>query len=74
MKILSIGNSFSQDAQKWLHAIALAEKLRSAFERKGYSYLVPNRTNQIFVVMQDENLDKLLSLNCKMLIMIVYIS
>lgn len=41
------------------HAIVLAEKLRSAFERKGYSYLVPNHTNQIFVVMPDEHLDKL---------------
>lgn len=41
------------------HAIVLAEKLREAFERKGYSYLVPNRTNQIFVVMPDEHLDKL---------------
>ena len=41
------------------HAIILAEKLRSAFEAKGYSYLVPNRTNQIFVVMPDEHLEKL---------------
>lgn len=41
------------------HAIALAEKLRSAFEEKGYAYLVPNRTNQIFVIMPDEALAKL---------------
>ena len=41
------------------HAIVLAEKLRSAFESKGYTYLVPNRTNQIFVVMPDAHLEKL---------------
>ena len=41
------------------HAIALAEKLRAAFEAKGYSYLVPNRTNQIFVILPDAHLQKL---------------
>lgn len=41
------------------HAIAMAEKLRSAFEKKGYPYLVPNRTNQIFVILPDEALEKL---------------
>lgn len=41
------------------HAIALAEKLRAAFEEKGYPYLVPNRTNQIFVILPDEHLQKL---------------
>lgn len=41
------------------HAIVLAEKLRSAFEKKGYPYLVPNRTNQIFVILPDEDLEKL---------------
>lgn len=41
------------------HAIALAEKLRCAFEKKGYSYLVPNRTNQIFVIVPDEVLEKI---------------
>lgn len=41
------------------HAIRLAEKLRAAFEEKGYSYLVPNRTNQIFVVLPDKDLAKL---------------
>lgn len=41
------------------HAITLAEKLRAAFEAKGYSYLVPNRTNQIFVILPDAALDKL---------------
>ena len=41
------------------HAITLAEKLRAAFEAKGYPYLVPNRTNQIFVILPDAALDKL---------------
>ena len=41
------------------HAIRLAEKLRKAFEEKGYPYLVPNRTNQIFVILPDEHLEKL---------------
>lgn len=41
------------------HAIVQAEKLRGAFEQKGYPYLVPNRTNQIFVILPDEDLTKL---------------
>lgn len=41
------------------HAISLAEKIRAAFSKKGYSYLVPNRTNQIFVIMPDEHLKAL---------------
>lgn len=41
------------------HAIAMAEKIRTVFEEKGYSYLVPNRTNQIFVIMSDADLEKL---------------
>ncbi|MBE5882926.1 MAG: low specificity L-threonine aldolase [Lachnospiraceae bacterium] len=41
------------------HAIQMAEVLRGAFEEKGYPYLVPNRTNQIFVIMPDEALAKL---------------
>ena len=41
------------------HAIKLAEKLRGAFEKKGYPYLVPNRTNQIFVILPDTALEKL---------------
>lgn len=41
------------------HAIVLAEKLREAFDRKNYSYLVKNRTNQIFVIMPDAHLQKL---------------
>ena len=41
------------------HAIALAEKLRGAFERKGYGFVAPNHTNQIFVVMPDAHLEQL---------------
>lgn len=41
------------------NAIVLAEKLRSVFEKKGYPYLVPNRTNQIFVIMPDKDLEEL---------------
>lgn len=41
------------------HAIRMAEKLRKAFDQMGYSYLVPNRTNQIFVIMPDEVLEKI---------------
>lgn len=41
------------------HAICLAEKLRKAFDEKGYDYLVPNRTNQIFVILPDAHLTKL---------------
>lgn len=41
------------------HAIELAEKLRAAFDEKGYPYLVENRTNQIFPIMPDEQLEKL---------------
>lgn len=38
------------------HAIRQAERLREAFERKGYEYLVQNRSNQIFVIMPDAHL------------------
>ena len=38
------------------HAIAMAEKLRTAFTAKGYTYLAPNRTNQIFVIIPDAHL------------------
>ncbi len=41
------------------HAIRMAEKLRAGIDEKGYPYLVPNRTNQIFVVLPDEALEKL---------------
>lgn len=41
------------------HAITLAEKLREAFAKKGYSFVAPNHTNQIFVVIPDADLEKL---------------
>ncbi len=41
------------------HAITMAEKLRTAFEEKGYPYLVQNRTNQIFPILPDEDLAEL---------------
>ncbi len=41
------------------HAIDMAEKLRNAFDEKGYPYLVPNHTNQIFVILPDADLEKL---------------
>ena len=41
------------------HAIAMAEKLRGAFTAKGYTYLAPNRTNQIFVIVPDAHLAKI---------------
>ena len=41
------------------HAIAMAEKLREAFTAKGYNYLAPNRTNQIFVIVPDAHLAKI---------------
>ena len=42
-----------------VHAIAMAEKLRGAFTAKGYTYLAPNRTNQIFVIVPDAHLTKI---------------
>lgn len=41
------------------HAIAMAERLRETFEQKGYPYLVKNRTNQIFVILPDRDLERL---------------
>lgn len=41
------------------HAILLAEKLREAFSKKGYEFVAPNHTNQIFVKMPDVHLEKL---------------
>ena len=41
------------------HAIAMAEKLREAFTAKGYNYLAPYRTNQIFVIVPDAHLAKI---------------
>ena len=41
------------------HAIRLADKLREAFVRKGYAFLVDNTTNQIFPIMEDCKLEAL---------------
>lgn len=41
------------------HAVELAEKIRQAIDEKGYSYLAPNRTNQIFPIMPDSDIEKL---------------
>ncbi len=41
------------------HAIAMADKLRAAFEKKGYPYLVENTTNQIFPILPDDHLSVL---------------
>ena len=41
------------------HAICLADKLRAAFEEKGYPFLVENTTNQIFPIMPDSKLEEL---------------
>lgn len=41
------------------HAIEMADILRAAFEQKGYSYYVKCNTNQIFVIVPDEDLQKL---------------
>ena len=40
-----------------VHAIAMADKLRAAFEKKGYPYLVENGTNQIFPIIPDADLE-----------------
>ena len=38
------------------HAIDLADQIRAVLTEKGYSYLVENRTNQIFPIISDEKL------------------
>ncbi len=40
-------------------AILQAERIREALEKKGFPYLVANRTNQIFPIMPDDMLEKL---------------
>lgn len=40
-------------------AIILAERIREAIDRKGWPYLVQNRTNQIFPIVPDDALEKL---------------
>ena len=41
------------------NAITLAERIREAIDKKGWPYLVENRTNQIFPIVPDEALEKL---------------
>lgn len=41
------------------HADRLADRIREAFVKKGYPFLVPNTTNQIFPVVPDSVLEKL---------------
>jgi len=41
------------------HANKLAQRIREAIDRKGYSYFIENKTNQIFVKLPDEVLEKL---------------
>ena len=40
-------------------AVAQAEIIRQTMNKKGYSYVAPNHTNQIFVVMPDAHLKQL---------------
>ena len=42
-----------------VHAIKMADQLRSCFDKLGVSYLVPGITNQIFPVLSDELLAEL---------------
>lgn len=39
------------------HANQLADEIRAAFDRKGYPYLVENKTNQIFPIIPDAHLE-----------------
>lgn len=41
------------------HAIELADRLRAAFDRAGYPFLVENTTNQLFPVLPDDKLESL---------------
>ncbi|MBQ9765280.1 MAG: low specificity L-threonine aldolase [Lachnospiraceae bacterium] len=41
------------------YAAKLADELRDAFAKAGYSFLVDSPTNQIFVIMPDKKLDEL---------------
>lgn len=41
------------------HAVRLADKLRSVFQKLGYPMLVPGVTNQIFPILPDALLDKI---------------
>ncbi len=41
------------------NAIEKAETLRNAFEEKGYSFFIENRTNQIFIILENEKMKEL---------------
>lgn len=41
------------------NAIRQAEEIRAAMTEKGYTFVAPNRTNQIFVIMPDKDLQVL---------------
>ncbi len=41
------------------HAIAMAAKLRSVFEKKGYEFHLNSPTNQLFVVLDNEKMEQL---------------
>ena len=42
-----------------VHAIAMADRIRSCFDELGVPYLVPGITNQIFPILSDELLEEL---------------
>ena len=41
------------------YAVSLADRLREAFEKAGYPFLVENKTNQIFPILPDIRLEEL---------------
>lgn len=41
------------------NAIVLADELREAFEANGYPFYVENKTNQIFVILSDREIERL---------------
>ncbi len=41
------------------HAIEMAEKLKSMFAKKGYSFHLESPTNQQFVILEDQQMEKL---------------
>ena len=41
------------------HAIDMAQKMRDIFKRKGYEFYIETSTNQIFIVLEDKQMEKL---------------
>lgn len=41
------------------HAIAMAEKLKEGFRKKGYHFLLDSPTNQQFVILENEEMERL---------------